>query len=305
MRVNKMNQIKLRHNLLKTMFLISLTLGFSSNILAKTVTQPIDVLKIDAEADYLIGEPDKPAILIVHGFLTTNKFHTVVSMAKALHEEGYNVLSPTLTLNINKRKSSIKCNSIHAHTLEMDTIEIEDWVNWLQEKGHKNIVVLGHSSGSQELLDYLVTREKHNVDAAIFTSLFYLNGTELGTLQNEVEFAQNLIKQNIDRPNKYSFLFCKNNYFATPKSYLSYMKLDRNYVLESLSKLDIKHYTIMGSADKRYLSVGENWLEELQATGTQLITVDGANHFFSSEHEFDLQDNLIEIMDDLNKLTGQ
>lgn len=275
-------------------------LGLSLPAHSTGISQKIELLNIEAEADYLKGDSDKAAVLIIHGFLTTNKFHTVQAMAKSLHEEGYNVLSPTLTLNITKRKNSIKCNSVHTHTLENDVIEIEDWINWLREKGHQKIVVLGHSSGSQEILEYLMNRPQHNVDAAIFTSLFYLNGKELGTQEAELQYARSLIEKNIDRPKKYSFLFCKNNYFATPQSFLSYMKLNRSYVLESMKKLDIPSYTIMGSADKRYLSVGKNWLDELENTGTKMITVEGANHFFSSEHEFDLQDNLVEIMQNLS-----
>ena len=58
----------------------------------------------------------------------------------------------------------------------------------------------------------------------------------------------------------------------------------------------------MGGADKRYQLVGENWLDQLKQTGTNLITVEGANHFFSSEHELDLQDLLQEIIQGRNKL---
>jgi len=78
------------------------------------------------------------------------------------------------------------------------------------------------------------------------------------------------------------------------------MKLDRSYVLSQVKDLKVPSYTIMGSADKRYLSVGENWLTDLEHKGTNLITVDGANHFFSSEHEFDLQDHLVEIIKQLS-----
>jgi len=281
-------------------FAISL-ICLSSSSYAEVVNQPIEAINIDAEADYVKGETDKPAVLIVHGFLTTNKFHTVIAMAKALQDEGYTTLTPTLTLDITKRKNSIKCNSVHTHTLEKDVLEIKDWNDWLISQGHKKVILVGHSSGSQEILEYLNTQETPHILGSVFTSLFYLNGKELGTIQNELDFANNLIKKNQSRPSKYTFLFCNNNYYATPESYLSYMKLDRSYVLESIRNLKTPNFTIMGSADKRYLSVGENWLTELQNSGTELITADGANHFFSSEHEFDLQDHLTTIVNQLSE----
>lgn len=295
-----MKTVTIRKYKLLMISIIAVLISFSTLSNAQTISHHIKSTNIEAEADYLTGDIDKPAVVIIHGFLTTNKFHTVVAMAEALQNEGFNTLTPMLTLDINKRKSSIKCNSIHTHTLEKDVLEIKEWVDWLESKGHKKVIVVGHSSGSQELLEYLNKHPSPTITGAVFTSLFYLSGKELGALDNEIIFAKNLIAKKENRPSKYSFLFCKNNYFATPESYLSYMKLDRSYVLSLLQSLKVPSYTIMGSADKRYLSVGENWLTDLENTSTNLITVEGANHFFSSEHEFDLQDHLVEIIKQLS-----
>ncbi|WP_029407990.1 alpha/beta hydrolase [Thiomicrorhabdus sp. Milos-T2] len=295
-----MNRIRIKFNTLISTSLLAGLLCIAGNSYAETITQTIKPLNIEAEARYIKQDSDKPAILIIHGFLTTNQFHTVVAMAKGIEDEGYTTLAPTLTLDINKRKSSLKCNSIHTHTLEKDVIEIKDWVDWLKQQGHKKIILVGHSSGSQEVLEYLNTYHDKAVSGAIFTSLFYLKGKELGTLDNEIVFAEDLIAKKQNRPHKYSFLFCKNNYLATPESYLSYLKLDRNYVLKSLQNTTIPTFTIMGGADKRYLSVGKDWLTALDKSPTELIMVDGANHFFSSEHEFDLQDHLNEIISNLS-----
>lgn len=295
-----MNSIRIKLNTLISKSLLVGLLCFAGSSYAETITQYIKPLDIEAEARYIKKDADKPAILIIHGFLTTNQFHTVLAMAKGIEDEGYTTLAPTLTLDINKRKSSLKCNSIHTHTLEKDVIEIKDWVDWLKEQGHKNIILIGHSSGSQEILEYLNTYHDEAVSGAIFTSLFYLKGKELGTLDHEIVLAKDLIAKKQSRPHKYSFLFCKNNYLATPESYLSYLKLDRNYVLNSLQKTTTPTFTIMGGSDKRYLSVGEDWLTELDKSPTELIIIEGANHFFSSEHEFDLQDHLYDIISKLS-----
>ena len=296
-----MKTVTIQQYKLLSISIITVLLSFSTLSYAQTISHHIKSVNIEAEADYIRADIEKPAVVIIHGFLTTNKFHTIGSMAKALQDEGFSTLTPTLTLDINKRKSSIKCNSVHTHTLEKDILEIKEWVEWLKSKGHKKVIVVGHSSGSQELLEFLNKYPSPTIQGAVFTSLFYLRGKELGTLDNEVVFAEDLMAKKENRPSKYSFLFCKNNYLATPESYLSYMKLDRNYVLSLLQNLNVPSYTIMGSADKRYLSVGENWLTDLENTGTNLITVDGANHFFSSEHEFDLQDHLVEIIKQLSE----
>jgi esterase/lipase len=266
---------------------------------SETVVHEISSLNLKAEAEYIAGNEDKTAVLILHGFLTTNKFHTVTAMAKTLQGEGYTTLTPTLTLNISQRQQSLKCNSIHTHTLEKDVTEITEWIKFLHDKGHKKIVLIGHSSGSQELIEFLNTHKEFPIEAAIFTSLFYFVGSELGTIQSEIDYARQALTNKQDSPHKYSFLFCKSNYYALPESFLSYQKIDRSYTLDSLKNLSIPSYTIMGSADKRYQSVGENWLKDLEKTGTQLIVIDGANHFFSSVHEFDLQDAINKIINNL------
>jgi len=277
---------------------ISLSSLFAGTIQAETVTHTITPLNLTAEADFVKGDDDKPAVVIIHGFLTTNQFHTVKSMAQAFEDAGYSVLTPTLTLGVNLRKQSVKCNSIHTHTLENDIIEVKEWIKWLEtEHGKKQVAVVGHSSGSQELLTMLNDKQKSNVELAIFTSLFFLSGEELGTDPKELEYAKKALANNQKRPHKYSFLFCKNNYFATPESFLSYHKITRSHVLNQLKNLTIPSYTIMGKADKRYQSVGEHWLDELKQTGTNLIVVEGANHFFSSEYEFDLQEHIVNIIE--------
>ncbi|QCU90614.1 alpha/beta hydrolase [Thiomicrorhabdus sediminis] len=277
-----------------------LSIGMNS-AWCKTVTQPIEVLGVPADAEYIKGNTDKPAVMIVHGFLTTNKFHTITSISKALSDEGYTVLAPTLTLGIASRQSPLKCNSIHSHTLENDVAEIADWRQWLKDQGHEEVVVVGHSSGSPLLLEYLTRNSQANIKAAIFTSLFFLNAKELGSIETEIEHAQQQLAANSNKPHKYSFLFCRNNYFATPESFLSYMKLTRKYVFDLLAQLNIPHYTVMGGADKRHMQVGGDWYQQLNDSETKLVVIDGANHFFSSEYEFDLQDEMIKILNQVSQ----
>ncbi len=264
---------------------------------AVTVAQKIPSLSLTAEANYMLGEEDKPAVLILHGFLTTNQFHTITSIANFLHSEGFSTLAPTLTLNISQRRNLLRCNSLHTHTLERDTMEIDYWIQWLQAQGHEKIVLIGHSSGSLNLLEYLATKKPENViSSTIFTSLFYLNGEELGIIPDEVESARMLLKNRINKPGSYHFLFCNDQYYATPQSFLSYLKLDRAYTTQALNTIKTPSYTIIGGADKRLHKVGREWLNELESTPTNLIIIEGANHFFSNEYEFDIQDTILHIL---------
>lgn len=111
---------------------------------------------IIATADFRAGQPSRPAILLLHGFLQTRHAPPVSSLANTLADQGYTVLTPTLTLGINRRSKSLACEAVHAHDLESDVGEIGFWVNWLAGMGLRDIVLIGHSSGSLQILEYLV-----------------------------------------------------------------------------------------------------------------------------------------------------
>jgi len=280
----------------KNTLLIVISALFSLSVSAENVSISVTD-KIKASANYQAGEMDKPAVLILHGFLSTNNFHTVKSISTILSLEGYSVLAPTLSLDINHRQSSLKCESIHTHTLEKDTAEILKWIDWLESKGHQKIVLIGHSSGSQQLLSAMSSFDIPSVVSVKLTSLFYLNGPELGTSDKEIQHAKTL--QNKNTVEKFSFLFCKNNYIATPQSFLSYNRLTKQRILADLKTIqqkNIRTTVIMGGNDKRYKKVGVDWLDELKKTGAETIIINGANHFFSDEHEFELQEIIIESL---------
>jgi len=263
---------------------------------AQTVTLQVSP-KLTANAEFLKGDA-KTAVLIVHGFMTTNQFLTVQTLMTTLHDEDYSVLAPNLTLGISNRKQSLKCNSLHTHTLEQDALEISKWVSWLQQQGFQKIILLGHSSGSQEILLSQFKHPNPAVKGLFLTSLFYFNGPELGTRTQDIAFAKKHLHDPLPPIHKYSFLFCKNNYTATPQSYLSYQKINRQFNLNLLKKIKIPTVIFMGGNDKRYQNVGRNWLTELKNTGKTVIIIPKANHFFSSEGEFELQDKLIQAIHD-------
>jgi len=117
---------------------------------------------IDASAEYLAGQRNKPAALLLHGFLQTREFPTVDTLARGLQDAGYPVLTPTLSLDIPSRAQSLACEAVHQHSLDEDVAEIARWVSWLKSRGHRSH--LGrHSFGSMQLLAYLAARP----DAAV------------------------------------------------------------------------------------------------------------------------------------------
>jgi pimeloyl-ACP methyl ester carboxylesterase len=194
-------------------FGLTLLTAIPKPIYAGAVNQTIPGLNLTAEADYTQGDSALPAVLILHGFLTTHHFHTVQTIKQAFEQAGYSTLAPTLTLNVDRRREFLQCNALHTHTLENDLLEIDFWIQWLKQQGHEKVVLVGHSSGSQTLLHFLAQKNHPDIALGLFTSLFFMNGPEMGTREAELQSAQkalqtadNSAKQLFCHPGKFSFL---------------------------------------------------------------------------------------------------
>lgn len=247
---------------------------------------------ISASAEYLAGERSKPAVLLLHGFLQTREFSTVAMLARGLQDEGYSVLSPTLSFNIPNRTQSLACEAVHKHNMEDDVAEIGRWVTWLKSRGHRSIVLVGHSFGSLQLLAYLSAKPDSAVKAYIGASLIE---AQIGTanrpalieqLENRVHGKQRaLVTQTLS--------FCK-KYPSTPEGLLSYARWDQARVLAALRQSPVGVNLIMGEEDNM---LERSWLKALQHMQAPMAIVKGASHFMDGAHEFDLLEHTLESLE--------
>lgn len=280
-----------RFSLFLILFFCIHSVGFANE---KTVKLPINS-KLNATASYIQGEATKPAILMIHGFLSTRNHATLKNLNIAIADEGYSTLAPTLSLNINQRKQSLACEAIHTHTMHSDIKEIESWVNWLISHGHKKIILLGHSFGSLHMLVYLQNKNPA-VSYAIASSLIDLEHA-IGTqkVNSQLEKARHDIKNADTRLQEYRISYCK-KFVSTPRSFASYAEWNKENILNLLANLTTPVHIIMGGGDKR---MDQNWSSTLMQQGSKLSIINGANHFFSNEYEFELHDKVLEILNSL------
>ncbi|WP_214660504.1 alpha/beta hydrolase [sulfur-oxidizing endosymbiont of Gigantopelta aegis] len=268
------------------------------------LTQPriIVLPQTDALSSYgecYPGESDKPTILILHGFMLTHNFQTVKRLAESLHDSGYNVLTPTLTLGINKRKQSMSCEAIHTHSLLDDMKEIEQWVQWLTKKSlatkaEKKIIMIGHSAGSSQIISYI-----HHYPQTPVKYLIFLSMPNFGDSPNSFERKQDLelaeSAKNDNEMKVFSLSYCR-KYVTTAKNFISYYNLSKKNLFKYLEQSPIDKTLVLGSEDTR---VDKEWNKNLSSTGMNVIIIPGANHFFDSEHEFNLFDVVENILMEL------
>lgn len=289
-------------NLLSAQMKFRLSISFILLLFISTVTVASEKTvklqinsKINATASYIKGETSKPAVLMIHGFLSTRNHATLKNLNLSIADEGYSTLTPTLSLGIDQRNQGLPCEAIHTHTMQKDVREIESWTNWLLAQGHKNIILLGHSFGSLQMLVYLKNGNPA-IKYAIATSLIDLEHA-IGTqkVYSQLKQARQAIKANNDALQEYKISYCK-KFVSTPGSFASYAEWDKARILKLLSSVTTPVHIVMGSSDNR---MDKSWPATLRKQGSELSIINGANHFFSNEFEFELHDKVLEI---LNKL---
>lgn len=243
--------------------------------------------KITATADYREGKAGFPAVILIHGFLQTRESPTIRRLADELANSGYTTLSPTLTLGITKRAQSSGCEAIHKHTMEDDRREISLWVEWLISKNQKNVVLIGHSRADNAILSYLNENPDPAVKKGILISLTDEDFPRAAQdRQKMVVFAKQNLKNTVKTLAPYKISFC-DKYMATPESYLSFFGYSRNFVLNSIRNSKKPIEVILGDKDDRMM---KDWPDRIKESGASITVINDANHFFSDQAEFELND---------------
>ena len=277
---------------------VALAIVFSMSVHAGSARMELVVGgSLVAEAEYWPGAVDKPAILIVHGFLQTLEFPTVRRLAESLADEGYSVLTPSLTLGINRRRQSLACGAIHTHSMAQDIAELQAWTRWLSERAGKPPVLIGHSTGGLQLAAMLESLPGLPAEKLVMVSLVYLGVDEV---ESHIQLARRHVRTDkaAGEPqlHRYAISYCR-DYVTTPARVLSYFEWDAGRLKQALRRIPIPTTVIVGDRDGQ---IDTGWLSGLQEEGVQVRRIRGADHFFDFEYEFDLLDDVVIAISGVN-----
>jgi len=244
---------------------------------------------ITANADYRTGESQKPVVFLLHGFMATHNLNIIQIMAEELEDQGYTVIAPTLSLNINNRRSGANCDAVHTHTMESDVQEIAWWIDWLKNKGYKDVVMAGFSTGSLQIAILLSRNTPDIIKKFVLVSPAYLAGSPFPQTEEKADIAtaKNMLDKSENQLHEFHLSYCKGNFMAPPKVFLSYKEWTDTRLLEVVNKIAVPYIVIIGGEDHRF---GIRLGKKFKNINSPVITISGANHFFDSPYEFDFLD---------------
>ena len=248
-------------------------------------------------AQYHAGHPDKPAVLLLHGFLQTRDVPPMSTLGQSLADAGYTVLMPTLSLGYSQRNQSLACEAMHTHTLQNDTAELSMWVDWLDKNSHGPIFLIGHSNGSAVVMNYIAQRPAKSIQGAILTSVVPIKIDPVEyqhALDDKTQSSAAALK-------KYRISFCQHSYLSSAAGYLSYARLSEATILAKMRKAKKPFQIIIGSADQVF---SPDWERQLKTAFPSTIVISGAGHFFEGSYEFALLDQVQLVLNKWLKRTG-
>lgn len=288
----------LSHRLKQLLVLpVLLSACICQSIFAETIEARLPT-GIFATADFRPGKPDLPVILLIHGFLQTKEFPTVSRLADGLALAGYTTLSPTLSFGISRRARSLACEAAHRHTSEQDVAEIAFWVNWLGRRKPGPVIIVGHSYGSLQSLIYAADKPAPTLRQVVALSMLDTERqTEPNAAMARILDAKKRVARGDTQLMSYPLGYCK-NYVGTAQSFLSYARWHRSDILRLSRQSKVPLEVIMGGKDDR---MGEDWPVKLRSAGNRVQVIDGANHFFDAEHEFEVLDLTISLLKSAEK----
>jgi dienelactone hydrolase len=246
-----------------------------------------------AEAEYWPGEADLPAVLVVHDFLQTREVSTVRRLAEALADQGFSVLTPSLTLGFSRRQQGVACEALHTHSMQQDIAELRAWTVWLTQRSGKPPVLIGHSAGGVHLSAMLEANRDLDVAHAVLIGLSHFGeGLDAPGLAALRARALSDLASTTDLMQPYALTYCR-SYVTTPANLLSYLQWDKDRLARALATSPVPVTVIYGERDSH---IDTAWLEGLRSSGATLWPVAGASHFFGFVPELELVDEVLQVI---------
>ena len=283
-------------NYLKIAILLVATASLLSARVAATREVIIVGENLTLNANFVVAggsQPSDKVVLILHGTLAHKDMELISTVQDAFQEVGQSSLAINLSLNIDDRQGFFPCDELHTHHVADALDEIEAWINWLSARGVKQIVLLGHSRGANQVARF-VLRSPHSVQAAVLLAPSINDAVaDKRVLNKASEYSDDGQLEDIN------FLLCENANVKV-SSYLSYYGPDANTdSIPLIQQLMIPTLLVSGSED----TVTKGLASRAANIDNQLVThieIIGAGHFFRDLYAYDVVDAVIEFAQEID-----
>ena len=248
-------------------------------------------------------------VLITHGTLAHSKMELIASLQGLLNDAGHSSLAINLGLGAPDREFMYDCKTPHTHLFHDAMKEIGAWLDWLGQKGAKNVVLMGHSRGGNQTAWFGAESDHDLVTKYILLAPATWDQARAESgyrkshrkpLAEVMARAQAFVDQGQgdEMMERTGLLYCRGA-TVSAASFLSYYLPDRRRHTPALLA-DLKKPTLIiaGSDDQVIVGLGDMVPPLLKPDSQRFEMIDGAGHFFRDLYAEDVVDLVVEFLDD-------
>jgi len=284
------------------MITISVVLAFGAGLpVQPAAADPGRQVQVEHAGVTLNGwltETEQPiaTVLMLHGTLAHANMEIMSTFAEVLSEENIETLRVSLSLGQDDREGMFDCSAPHRHRHGDAVEELAAWVDWLDENGRSEIVLLGHSRATNQVARFAATTSGRDLPMVLVApSVYRPGGSELTAGQVAIlgrarEMAA--AGQGDELMHGVDILHCQDA-DVTANSYLSYYDDDPDYyTLRLAAGLDVPVLVVLGSEDTINEGVEEELAEIRHGPRISVLEVEGADHFFRDLYAYDVAEGI-------------
>lgn len=281
------------------MMLVVLALGTALSV-RPAAADPGHQVQIEHRGLTLNGwltEAEEPVatIVMLHGTLAHANIEIMATFAEVLSEENIETLRVTLSLDQDDREGMFDCSAPHRHKHGDAVDELAAWLRWLADNGRSQVILLGHSRGTNQVARFAVTASGEGMPIVLVApSVYRPGGSELSENQSAVlAKARGMVDagQGEELMHGVDILHCQGA-DATANSFLSYYDDDPDfYTLRLADAAQVPVLVVLGNEDTLNEGV-EEALADLDSNRISVLEVDGADHFFRDLYAYDVAEGV-------------
>ncbi|MFT6732173.1 MAG: esterase/lipase [Polaribacter sp.] len=286
-------------------FLSLLVFFFSSIITLNVNASPIQLIdkKLKINAEYLESkDKNKPFFLILHGTFAWHGMELINALQENLNNKKYGSLALTLSLAEDNRKQFFDCSHTILSKHEDAQKELNIWLTWLENKGYKNIHVIGHSRGGAQVAQFSINQSKRiNKVFLIAPMVWDSNKTSDSFIQSNKKKLNELLKTISTQTSEQLFninqaFHCSNTKISN-EAFISYYdsKPIKNTV-ELFAKIKNPVYVYLGDSDRLTKDFNQQFSILKKQPHVVVKTIEDADHYFRDFATEDIVEDIISVL---------
>jgi pimeloyl-ACP methyl ester carboxylesterase len=293
-----------KNRLLKSIWALPLAGFISIGATAEEVSITLDGLRLNGELNMeLENHNDAPTVLIVHGTLAHKGVEIITTMQDLLADEDVNSLAINLSLGIDDRHGTYDCSVPHQHRHQDANNEVAAWVQWLEQRGTEQIIVVGHSRGGSQVASYSQQAANSVVGQVLIAPMTWSPTYEAENYN--LRYQQSLAsvvaiaheQQGEWMPDKTNFIYCEDAPKVSVASFLSYYEPTQTLnTPDLLLAATLPTLLIAGSEDNVIKDLPQQ-MAKLELPAVEFVVIDGADHYFRDLYADDVVESMLNLID--------